>query len=298
MKLLFLVFLALAAAPCGRASEADQPVPTAIAACLRQPDVPSDARALRDAVVSKYGETLLIEVDESLKLIFATGVDRETLDELRARIAAHARVLRRELFPEPRETYLAVVIPGEWRGTARGFFLMGEDTVLLKDPSGAVMHHEFTHAAHIADQQARGQVLHQNWIIEGLATLFEQYEEGEEGRLRILPNHRQRIIQNLVQRGAHKPWPTYVQFTQREFMREPGNHYSQGRYMFAYLYEMGLLKSWYDAYVEGYAEDPTGGAALEKVFGKALPEIEKDWVAWLLRLSAEGISPPGPPQGE
>ncbi len=250
-----------------------------------------DARALRDAVVKKHGEGYLIEVDEKLKLVFATGGDRAALDELRAKIVAHAEVLKQELFPNGRGGYLAVVIPKEWRGTAKGFFQMEERTVLLKSPSGAVMHHEFTHAAHLADQEARGQILHQNWIIEGLAALFENYEVVD-GHMRVLPNYRLRIIQNLARGNHHKPWETYVKFTQKEFMREPGNHYSQARYMFAYVHEKGLLKKWYEAYVAGYKDDPTGARALEAVFGKKLPDIEKDWVEWLLQLPPTETKPP------
>lgn len=254
------------------------------------------ADALRDAIVKKYGEGYLIEVDEKQKLVFATGGDRTTLDDLRKKIVEHADVLHRELFPNGRGGYLAVVIPKEWRGTAKGFFQMEEHTVLLKSASGQVMHHEFTHAAHLADQEARGQLLHQNWIIEGLAALFENYRV-ENGRMVPLPNHRLKIIQNLARGGHHKPWETYVKFSQKEFMKEPGNHYSQARYMFIYVYEQGLLKKWYQAYVDGYAQDPTGGAALEKVFGKKLPEIEKDWVEWLLKLPPADAESAKPPEG-
>lgn len=250
-----------------------------------------DARALRDAIVKKYGEGYLIEVDEQQKLVLATGGDRAALEDLRRKIVEHADVLHRELFPNGRGGPLAVVIPKEWRGTAKGFFQMEERTVLLKSPSGAVMHHEFTHAAHLADQEARGQILHQNWIIEGLAALFENYEVVD-GHMRVLPNYRLKIIQNLARGNHHKPWETYVKFTQKEFMREPGNHYSQARYMFAYVHEKGLLKKWYEAYVAGYKDDPTGARALEAVFGKKLADIEKDWVEWLLRLPPTEAKPP------
>jgi C-terminal processing protease CtpA/Prc len=48
-----------------------------------------------------------------------------------------------------------------------------------------------------------------------------------------------------------------------------------------YLYEMKKLKPWYDAYVAGYEDDKTGQSAMEKVFGKDIEAIEKDWRRWV-----------------
>jgi len=243
----------------------------------------TEGTALRDAVLEKYGEEYLVEIIDEQKLVFATNADRETLDILREGIAAHEAVLQQELFPNPRQHYVAVVIPENWTQSGKGYFQFEERTVLLQSPSGAVMQHEFTHAAHLDDQQERGQLLHQNWIIEGLGALFENYEIID-GKMTVLPNYRQKVIQDLARDGRHKPWAEYVEFSRQKFMTEPRNHYSQARYIFAYVHEQGLLKEWYQAYVDGYDEDISGGRSLEKVFAKPLAEIEREWLEWLLSL--------------
>jgi hypothetical protein len=112
------------------------------------------------------------------------------------------------------------------------------------------------------------------------------FEESRlvDGHLVPQPNYRLKIIQELARRGHHVPWETYVKFSQKEFMKRPGNHYSQARYMLIYLQDRGLLRKWYDAYTAGFKEDSTGAEALVRVLGKSLPAAEKDWVEWLLKL--------------
>jgi hypothetical protein len=255
-----------------------------------------EALALRAQVEKKFGAGYQFATDAGLRILFATTGDTNALTAIRERAEALGQALRKELFPRGLERYLAIVIPATWRGTAKGFFQPEEHTILLRAPNAAVLSHEFTHAMHLADQEARGQA-HQNWIIEGLAAMYES-SRIEEGLAVPLPNYRLKIIQNLVRGGHHKPWAAYVKFTQREFMREPGNHYSQARYMLMYVREAGTLRAWYDSYVAGFAEDPTGGKALEQAFGKPLAEIEKDWVRWLLALPpAPADAPPGIPAG-
>jgi hypothetical protein len=250
----------------------------------------SDARELIRTLTKKYGDGYVFEVEDELKLVFATAGDRKALGELKGGLVEYARALQNGLFPCGPGRYIAVIVPREWKGTAKGFYNPEDRTITLKAPSSAVLTREFTHVVHHADQQARNQVLHQNWIIEGLATLYEEYRIAD-GHLIPLPNYRLKIIQNLVKNGHHKPWTIYVKFSQKEFMREPGNHYSQARYMFVYLHEKGLLKKWYDAYVKGCTTDPAGAQAFEQVFGKKLAEIEKDWVEWLVKLPLPSAEP-------
>ena len=58
-----------------------------------------------------------------------------------------------------------------------------------------------------------------------------------------------------------------------------------------YLYSKGLLRKWYDAYVAGYKDDPTGGKALEATLGKNLGDIEKDFVAYVTALKPVPTQP-------
>jgi hypothetical protein len=250
-----------------------------------QPSSPAPAGVLSAAarlvkLKEKYGDGLQYEVDENLKLVFATGTGRKTLEDVRKALSAHASALQADLFATPLQDYVTVVLPREWKGSAQGFYNPVERSIIAKTP-GAQLVHEFTHALHWDDMQAHGQ-FHQNWVIEGIATMCESCEIIE-GHLMPKPNYRLKIIRRLVEGKHHVPWDTYVTWTQKQFMKAPGNHYSQAQSMMIYLHASGNLRPWYDAYVAGFDKDPTGAAAFENVFGKSLTEIEKDWSAWVLK---------------
>jgi membrane-associated protease RseP (regulator of RpoE activity) len=89
------------------------------------------------------------------------------------------------------------------------------------------------------------------------------------------------VLKDLVARKQNIPWAQFVKLSQADYVRKAMTCYPQGRYMMMYLYDKGLLKTWYDAYLAGYEADPTGAKALEEVLKKPLAEAEKDWLAWL-----------------
>lgn len=305
MRTSILIGLALALGiPPGVASAAPVPsppdaAPTEHAATepARLPTTTSPhARELLDNLVKKYGDSYQYEIDDESKLVFATNTDRQALEKIRDRLTAHARALHRDLFDKGLQDYLTVAIPMEWKGSAKGWYNPSDNSVIAKGP-GVELIHEFTHALHFGDQMARKQMMHQNWIIEGLACLYES-SEIVDGHAVPQHNHRLKIIQNVVRGKDCVPFATYVTLDQKQFMKRPGNHYSQGRYMLMYMYEKHLLKKWYDAYTAGFAQDPTGGQAMEQVFGKKLPEIEKDWVEWVLAIPPLAKPATAPAQAE
>jgi hypothetical protein len=236
----------------------------------------------------KHGEDMVYTVDEELKLIFASSTDAETLATVRKRLSAQELALKAMLFPDGLNDFVTVVMPREWKGSAQGLYNPEDRSITSKTP-GAQLNHEFTHALHIDHMQAKNQVYHQNWIIEGLACFCETTE------IVPLPNHRTKIILNLAKGGKTVPWATYVTWNQREFMKAPGNHYSQARYMFIFLHATGNLTKWYKTYVENFATDATGALAFEKVFAKPLAEIEKDWLAWLVNQPLPDAPPAAAP---
>jgi hypothetical protein len=241
----------------------------------------------------KYGEELIYRVDENLKLIFASSTDEATLDEVQKRLSSQAVALKAGLFPDGLNDYVTVVLPKEWKGSSQGLYNPEARSIIAKTP-GAQLNHEFTHALHIDHMQAMGQVYHENWIIEGLAAFCET-TDLVNGELVPLPNHRTKIIVNLAKGGKAVPWATYLTWDQRAFMKAPGNHYSQARYMFIYLQSTGHLAKWYKTYVENFAADRTGALAFEKVFAKPLADIEKDWLAWLVQQPVPETPPPAAP---
>lgn len=262
------------ALPLGAADVATSPATTKPAA--------DKVQEIRERLTKKYGQDLLYETDESLKILFATNTDRATLGTIRDQLTAHARALHRDLFDKGLQQYLTIAIPKEWKGSARGWYNPEDNSILAKGP-GPELVHEFTHALHFADQKGRNQMMHQNWIIEGLACLFES-SEIVDGHAVPRHNHRLKIIQDVVRRKEQSPFATFVTFDQKQFMKRPGYHYSQACYMLRYLHDKGLLKQWYDAYTANFAQDRTGGQAMDKVLGKPLPTIEKDWCEWVLAI--------------
>lgn len=281
MTRLFWQSSLLAALLAGHAG-AQAPAPAPNRSAPPAPAAPSGgSKALLEELKAKYGEGFQYAIDDKLKLVFATNTDAQTLEAIRSRLSLHAAALQRDLFTHPLADYLTVVIPKEWKGSAKGLYSPETRSVTAKSP-GIVLIHEFTHALHFADQQALGQ-FHQNWIIEGLGALYES-SRIIDGHSVPQSSHRLKIIQGLAKNKKHVPFETYVQFDQKAFMKAPGNHYSQARYMLLYLFEKGVLKKWYDAYTAGFAGDPTGGKAMEKALGKPLAQIEADWLEWVVAL--------------
>lgn len=280
MRTAFLRFLAPLAAMAFAAVSAAAAPPAAA--------VPAGAEARLAALRQKHGADMLYEVDDQLKLIFATSTDRATLDDVKRRLSAHARAIQAGLFTTPLQGYVTVELPREWKGSAQGLYDPVGRSITSKT-AGMQLVHEFTHALHYDDMSARGQ-FHQPWVIEGFGTLYES-SQVIGGQAVPRQNHRLKVIQQLVGRNQHVPWATYVAWGRKEFMKAPRNHYSQAQSMMFYLHATGNLRKWYDAYVAGFAADATGAAAFEKAFAKPLPQIEAAWLEWVRLLPDTAVQP-------
>ena len=230
---------------------------------------------------ARFGEGFICEIDHESKLVFATDVDRRTLGELRASLSAYAAAQWKTLFSNRFDQYVTVVVPRDASMIPRGIGGLYDPRAkqLTAKSIGMVLTHEFTHALHFADQEARGQ-RHAIWVTEGLATLFES-SHLVAGIPTPIPNQRSNAIKYIVQRKRHIPWSKFFTLSHRDFMGKAAEAYPQGRYIFMYLHERGLLAKWYDAYTAGYAADKTGAKAMVQVVGKPLGEIEADWVEWV-----------------
>ena len=232
----------------------------------------------------RFGEDFICEIDHDSKLVFATDIDTHTLKELKVSLLKYARAQWKMLFDNRFDEYVTVVIPrvaGDLPARLGGAYDPSKRQLIVRS-IGMVLTHEFTHALHFADQSALGQA-HPIWVIEGLATLFES-SRMVGGVAEPLPNHRANIIKGIVRRKATIPWPEFFKLSHREFMSKNSTAYPQGRYIFMYLHEKGLLKKWYDAYTSGYEKDDSGAKAIEKVTGKSLKKAEAAWLAWVAKL--------------
>jgi len=244
------------------------------------------AETLLAELEEEFGEGYFCEVDHDNRLLFATNVDRRTLDDLRAYLPTYAQAQWASLFDHGFEQYVRVIIPKQasYRRGGIGGYYRHNAHMLVAKTIGMTLTHEFTHALHFADQDALGQE-HPVWIAEGLATLFES-SRLVDGRVEPLPNRRLNRLQRIVAAGRSVPFKDMVTYNHPAFMRRAGITYPQVRYMMMYMYDHGLLKTWYDAYTETWQKDKTGAQALERVLGKSLADIEADWKKWVMSLKA------------
>ena len=143
-------------------------------ALLARKDAIQRARAEKivSALRAKFGKDYLYEIDHDRKIVFATNVDRKTLDEMKQSLTHYASAQWRDLFTHSFEQYVTVVVPKNWSAGRVGGYYNRATRALVCKSVGMVLTHEFTHALHFADMTARGQQ-HPIWVAEGLATLFE-----------------------------------------------------------------------------------------------------------------------------
>lgn len=258
----------------------------AFAQILAQRDTIQRERAerIRRELRRRFGAGYLITIDHDNRLVFATDTDRETLNGLRDDLTERAAALRRQLFVHPPEQYVTIIIPQPGTiklGRIGGVFRRTDATIVARRV-GMTCRHEFTHALHFADMEARAQ-RHPIWILEGFATLFETADlDGD--RLRPTANDRLNALKFFLARDRLKPLATLLEIEQTGFMKAPAVCYAMSRYLLMYLHAEGKLQDWYRTYTAGYDDDSTGRLALETVLGKDLGVIEADWHEWIRRL--------------
>lgn len=236
---------------------------------------------------SQYGKNYICAIDHEHKLVFATNIDQRTLDEVKAQLTAEAKALWNDLFEHKPEQYLTVIIPSEedvknLPAQVGGYF-QPEVNSLVARQIGVTLRHEFTHAMHWGDQQARGQN-HVIWVMEGLAGLDEN-AGFSGGHIHPEPSTRLNVLQAVLQSKREMSWKSLFEASQVQFMSKAMVTYPESRYVMMYFYQKGKLREWYLTYCKMFEKDPSGIAATEKVFGKKLGEIEADWKEWVKSLT-------------
>ncbi len=238
---------------------------------------------------SRFGDSYLYEVDESDKLVFATNIDRATLDDLKHNLEAQAHSQWAQIFDHRPDEFVTIVVPslGDYRKLVRmpgvGGFYNNEAKMLIAEHLGQVMTHEFTHALHAADRAPLGQD-HPIWLAEGLASLYEAatFEGKDHDELTPHDNFRLMFLQNAARGQRLLPLEHLLRMKQPEFISRANLAYGQSSSVLLYLYEHKLLKQFYDAYKTGFDNDSTGKQAIERVTGQTLGEFEKTWMAWMV----------------
>jgi hypothetical protein len=141
------------------------------------------------------------------------------------------------------------------------------------------MVHELTHA--LMDTEMPFAPI---WFAEGLASLYEQCRiEGK----RILGVHNWRLpeLKRKLDTPAFTGLSLLLRMDDQSFKAKESLHYAEARYLCMYLEEKGLLRKFYRLYRDGFDEDPTGRRTLERVCGRPLFAIEREWKVWVRSLA-------------
>ena len=175
-----------------------------------------------------------------------------------------------------------------------GGYYNHQQKMLVCGGIGMTLRHEFTHALHFGDLDARGQG-HPIWIVEGLATCFEE-STLIEGIPSPLPNGRLNVVRLALATGKYIPWGELFKYSHRRYMQNASVCYAESRYILYYFWQAGKLKELYDTFCETFEEDKTGQLAVERTFGKPLAEVEDDFRNWIASApDPVGSTPKGAP---
>lgn len=233
------------------------------------------------------GGGAIIERVESLRLVLATNLERETFERMRRSIEEQVRLQIGMLFDGPPNSYVLVLVPtpekaDELIGSVYvgGFYDHDTRRLVLRD-LGPSLRHEITHALHHGQMDRLGQS-HPMWIQEGLASMFEMYDAGPDGRYRVLDNTRLNIVLNLRRAASLTKWRTFFAQEDDRFNRVRARaKYAEARAIFQFLAEQGRLEEWYRLYLSTYGEDRSGALAFERLFARSLDEVEREYRTWL-----------------
>jgi len=229
-----------------------------------------------------------VDEDKSMGLIIASALEPDAVRRTRTALELLSKQLTGHLFGQRQpDTVLLVLIAPEhakqfFEDPRQGGLYQHHLRRLLACSTGAILRHEFTHLLHRGHMQRLGQS-HPIWILEGFGTLFEDWTVGPAGGIVILPNHRTAETYDRVKKGVHTPWREFIELSDEAFMKDPRWNYAQARSMLAFLSHQGQLANWYREYTAGYAEDPSGLRALERVMRAPVSAIEAQWRDWVLQ---------------
>ncbi|RKY14048.1 MAG: hypothetical protein DRP82_04590 [Planctomycetota bacterium] len=240
----------------------------------------------------QFGEGYTYYIDEERRLIFATNRSLDVIQRMKEHLRALADAEWADFFEHKPMYYISVVCPSrrDFRRLVRdpriGGFYNPANKILICSNIGYVLDHEFTHAMHFADQHARMQQ-HPIWICEGYATLMEAAHVAGGHCLPWRVNPRLRVIQDAVRTARSIPWSRFMKLSQPQFMRASGLCYAQARYIMLFLWEKKILRKWYDHFCRNWKKDRTGTQALEKVTGRTLSQLEREWKQWVMSIRGQ-----------
>jgi hypothetical protein len=164
-----------------------------------------------------------------------------------------------------------------------GYYKPGSKVMLMNISTGSgTLVHEMTHALVRYDF-----VNIPSWFNEGLGSLYERCSLNNNEILGYV-NWRLPRLQESFTDGSYLPLAKLMKTSEDYFYDTNSDvNYAEARYLCMYMQEQGVLRDFYKQFRDNYDSDKSGIDTIEKVFGKNLSAIEKDYLAWVKTLKYE-----------
>ncbi len=165
--------------------------------------------------------------------------------------------------------------------TPFGFYMPSERKMVMNIATGTgTLAHETVHPLLAEDFPGVP-----SWFNEGFASLYEQSEQGVDGQMEGLVNWRLKGLREAMRDDRAVPLADLLKTSTKEFYDEArGVNYATARYLCKWLQDQKKLRDFYREFKATAKDDPTGRAALEKVAGMKLDEIDPKWREWVKDL--------------
>jgi hypothetical protein len=258
----------------------------ALALLLFSPDFDAAEKTLRSQLGNGF------HVRRSEVFVCAGDVSKAEFDSIvDGTVTACAKALWKQYFNKRPDYPIRVYLFGDertYRAYAKklfddtdvsyfGYFKPDEKALVMNIGTGTgTLVHEMVHALMEPDFPAAP-----TWFSEGLASLYEQCRVERDGLVGLV-NWRLPVLRRGLQNKTTLPLAKLIATSRAEFLDEnTGVHYAQARYLCQFMQERSVLREFYRTYRDGFKNDKTGAKALQKVFGKTVAEIEKEWLKWV-----------------
>ncbi len=251
--------------------------------------------------LAKFGPEYSADIDRYRNIIYISALDDRHLRQTQELISKYIDAQKKSLFSTRMPFNITVILPtmDDYRGLAgkanmewaTGFYNPRSHRLTSID-RGEILIHELTHALHHADS-ALAKQKHPPWITEGVATLFQNSRMDHTG-LKPVVDNRLFTVRQAIRSGNLMHFEDLFALGQKKFVANASLAYAQSRYVMFYLWKKNRLKSFYDRYKSGFADDPSGYKAFEATFHSRMYLIERDFIKWIEKLEIPlGLSKAG-----
>lgn len=275
-----------------------------LAACRLHPDPPlymqdaaaddAAARKALAALVAELGDGFVADRVEDIYFV-ASDAGPAELERCKGTIQRMDGFLRRAYFERRPSEPLRVLLfkdevsygrhvrkaYGRDPETPFGFYVSSDRTMVMNISTGTgTLAHELVHPLLAEDFPSVP-----SWFNEGFASLFEQSSTDRKGNVVGLVNWRLQGLKKALREERDATISRVIATDLPTFYGDDsGLNYAVARYLCLWLQEEGLLERYYKEFKSTSRTDPSGRAALEKIVGKKVEELQPLWEKWVSSL--------------